>query len=191
MWKNCSVVLSALIVWALSWPLQARACSPPYFYSLFTGANENGQINTSTTKLVEKEVIGSLLNGLLELEIELTPGFQCPQEQGVFRDRFDCSTYYECSEWKFVETHCQRDFAFNAQQQRCVPREDANCDLGPVDTNYNCSTSNGLEPNLMNCYRFYLCIGNKAFSQKCDEGKKFDKFFKICLDEKKASCSGP
>ncbi|XP_065571458.1 chitin-binding domain protein cbd-1-like [Artemia franciscana] len=134
-----------------------------------------------------------------------TPTFQCPSANGNFRNPYDCSSYYVCSNGITYLVKCPSDLVFNIQTESCDYPSAVDCsqlstlkisfeerELVTDDiteepiTNptpvwwFDCSTRNGFFPNPEDCTSYINCDNGNAWLLYCPNGTLYDATVERC-----------
>ncbi|XP_065571764.1 chondroitin proteoglycan 2-like isoform X2 [Artemia franciscana] len=134
-----------------------------------------------------------------------TPTFQCPSANGNFRNPYDCSSYYVCSNGIAFLIKCPSDLVFNIQTESCDYPSAVDCsqlstlkisfeerELVTDDiteepiTNptpvwwFDCSTRNGFFSNPEDCTSYINCDNGNAWLLYCPNGTLYDATVERC-----------
>lgn len=108
--------------------------------------------------------------------------YPCPHS-GTTRlaHSWSCSKFVQCVNGVAVERDCAQGLFFNADQQQCMNRYDAQCDI----ENNPCPTWDNPEDltyltHANNCNNYFMCYGGSPLSLQCAAGLNFNSITNQC-----------
>ncbi|CAL1539254.1 unnamed protein product [Lymnaea stagnalis] len=119
--------------------------------------------------------------------------FVCPEENGVFPDLYDCSTYYTCIDNVAKRMKCSFGTGYDDGTSLCmdarqVPRckessiaKESNIKSSVIPkVPFTCPKNHGLYPDTGNCSRFIHCFNKTAYRHECMPGTAFSSEKGLC-----------
>lgn len=117
--------------------------------------------------------------------------FQCPPEDGFYRDHVQCDKYFDCYRGAMTEKVCPDGLVFDAslgsRVEQCNYPFIVEC---PVDATLQPPQPNGIECPRQNgyfehedpatCHQYYECVGGVFVKRSCPTGLVFDEFTGTC-----------
>ncbi|CAG7726816.1 unnamed protein product [Allacma fusca] len=115
--------------------------------------------------------------------------FRCPVPNVVYQDPLDCEYFYICIDSTPYRLQCLPGYAFDITKGYCCPKKQvATCLIDNILQGIQCP-SDGLQPDKLDCTKFYWCYDKSATHMACPAGTNFDKNTKTCLPPGIAKCS--
>nr|XP_031836013.1 peritrophin-48-like [Nomia melanderi] len=91
-----------------------------------------------------------------------------------------CQLYYECRGGELVSRSCPAGQLFDHKLMKCVSSEMADCNK-PKDPN-GCPAHGNVDiPDPTNCYQYYRCEDGKKTLRRCEPGRAFDEYKRMCV----------
>ncbi|XP_076343537.1 uncharacterized protein LOC143243779 isoform X2 [Tachypleus tridentatus] len=114
--------------------------------------------------------------------------FICPVKNGMFKNVFDCGSFWHCSNGIPYLKDCPANLHWSVERNRCEWPCVAKCDpsvspcpTDPSTTNPDTCDCNGcLTPHPFNCSAYYICIHGHQKLLFCPSGLYFNKHTKVC-----------
>lgn len=95
----------------------------------------------------------------------------------IIADDQDCERYNVCCSGEKVSLECAPGFHFNAVNQHCDTKENANCEIDPdIDITITCP-SQGIHflPHPRDCHYYFICVhGEESSIQSCAPNTYWD-----------------
>ncbi|XP_022257598.1 uncharacterized protein LOC106473456 [Limulus polyphemus] len=121
----------------------------------------------------------------------------CPRNDGMFKNEFDCGSFWHCSNGIAYLKDCPADLHWSVEKERCEWPCIAKCDpsvptckptttLKPVDPWCPCSMCVSEDP--FDCRAYFKCNNGVRETKYCPNGLYFNKNTKVCDHPENVDC---
>ncbi|GIY30336.1 protein obstructor-E [Caerostris darwini] len=162
-----------------------------------------------TGKVMMMDVQCSIVSNQILSFAAYVPTKQCPKPSGIFPNRFNCTTFYQCTDGVHHLQECPGGLHYDRKRVRCNFPKKAKCKEAkiknkpkppkpkepgkpqPKKQSKHCPKMDGIFSNPANCSTFYFCVDGRAYLQECPLRLVFDEQNMKCDHPKVVGCTPP
>lgn len=102
---------------------------------------------------------------------------ECPRRNGLFPDKDDCRSFWNCVDGKGTKSSCPQSLVFSTRRGTCDwPKNVDDCELEAEEKSKDseCTRRFGTFPDKKDCRAFWTCVDGNGRRSVCPDGLGFN-----------------